>query len=81
MFAIFGPIIDSKSKQPLFKHTAWKKANNLLREILEGNAADAPNYVPYHQRLDVYGNPKLDENGIALLDCSRGTSDTDRMCP
>ena len=77
VFEIFGPIIDSKSKQPLFNATAWKKANNVLLEILAGNAADAPGYLPYHQRLDQHGQPKVDEDGLALLDCSRGTSDTE----
>ena len=32
----FGSRVDAKSKKPLFNAQAWKKANNVLKEILEG---------------------------------------------
>ena len=77
VFELFGPIVDSKTKQPLFNEAAWKRALNVLLEILDGNAADAPDYSPYHQRLNARGEPATDEDGLVLLDCSRGTSDTE----
>ena len=77
VFELFGSVVDSKTKQPLFNEAAWRRANNVLLEILQGNAADAPGYVPYHQRLDAKGQPAVDQYGLALLDCSRGTSDTE----
>lgn len=77
VFELFGSIEDSKTKQPLFNDAAWRRANNVLLEILEGHAADAPGYVPYHQRLDSKGQPAVDQYSLALLDCSRGTSDTE----
>ena len=73
IYEIFGPLIDSKTKAPLLNDAAWKKANNVLQEILDGNAADAPGYVPYHQRLTTDGQPKVDEDGLALLDCRQAS--------
>ena len=77
VFEIFGPLVDSKTKAPLFNDAAWKRASRVLDEILAGNAADAPGYVPYHQRLGANGQPMVDADGLAILDCSRGTSDTE----
>jgi hypothetical protein len=35
VFAIFGNKVDSKTKKPLlFNVQAWKKANNIMKEIL-----------------------------------------------
>ena len=77
VFETFGPMVDSKTGIPLFNDRAWAKADNVLNEILMGYCADPPGYFPYHQRLNVRGEPKYDQDGIALLDCSRGTNDTE----
>ena len=42
MFETFGNEVDSKSKKPLFNNAAWKKASNVLKEILAGYASDPP---------------------------------------
>ena len=48
----------------------------MLKEILAGHAADGP-FSFYTQRLDVRGKPAVDADGLALLDCNRGTNDTE----
>mmetsp|Transcript_20033 Transcript_20033/g.28562 ORF Transcript_20033/g.28562 Transcript_20033/m.28562 type:complete len:117 (+) Transcript_20033:286-636(+) len=40
VFTLFGNLIDSKTKKPLFNAAAWKKANQVLKEILEGFYSD-----------------------------------------
>ena len=77
VFEKMGNMTDSSTGKPLFNATAWKKANNVLKEILEGNAADLPGVEYYTQRLDSKGQPKVDRHGRALLDCERGTNRTE----
>mmetsp|Transcript_4764 Transcript_4764/g.7366 ORF Transcript_4764/g.7366 Transcript_4764/m.7366 type:complete len:117 (-) Transcript_4764:313-663(-) len=40
VFTLFGNLIDSKTKKPLFNAAAWKKANQVLKEILDGLYSD-----------------------------------------
>ena len=68
-----GVMIDDSTGKTLFNATAWKKANNVLKEILDGNA-DIPSFEYYTQRLDSKGEPLVDRHGRALLDCDRGTN-------
>ena len=56
---------------------AWQKANNVLSEILAGYAADPPGVDFYSYHLDAKGEPQLDEHANPILDCSRGTNDTE----
>ncbi|KAG7358280.1 hypothetical protein IV203_014867 [Nitzschia inconspicua] len=70
----FGKRVDSKTKQPLFNKEAWKKAKNLLDEILEGFYSDPPGFDFYTFELDKNGQVKKDSYGIALLLSCRGTS-------
>jgi hypothetical protein len=79
VFAIFGNKVDSKTKTPLFNVRAWKKANNVLKEILLGYYSDPPGYSFYTNRLDKKGEPMVDKFGIALLDCNRGTNDVEAI--
>jgi len=37
---MYGPMLDAKTKGPLFNKAAWKRANNVLKEIITGNASD-----------------------------------------
>ena len=71
------PQLDSKTGNPLFNKRAWAKANNVLIDILEGNAADPPGVNFYFQSLDAKGEPAFDEHGFALLVCNRGTNDVE----
>jgi hypothetical protein len=77
VYATYGGKVDSKTNKPLFNKAAWKKANNVLHEILKGYAADPPGLSFYSQQLDNKGQPKFDEHGIALLNCNRGTPDVE----
>ncbi|KAG7362391.1 3'-5' exonuclease [Nitzschia inconspicua] len=70
----FGKRVDSKTKQPLFNKEAWKKAKNLLDEILEGFYSDPPGFDFYTFELDKNGQVKKDSHGIVLLLSCRGTS-------
>ena len=75
VFVLFGAKVDSKSKMPLFNLRAWKKANNVLNEILKGFYSDPPGISFYTNRLDRRGEPMVDQYGISLLNCNRGTND------
>jgi len=77
VYALYGPQVDSETKLPLFNEAAWKKANNVLAEILAGYAADPPGKQFYYQSLNSKGEPAFDEHGIPLLDCNRGTNDVE----
>jgi hypothetical protein len=54
---MFGPMTDAKTKAPLFNNAAWKKANNVLKEILASNATDPLGMVFYLQQLTAKGEP------------------------
>ena len=77
VFVVFGSKIDSKTGKPLFHERAWKKANNVLKEILQGYYSDPPGFSFYTNQLNKNGEPMLDKSGIALWDCNRGTNDVE----
>lgn len=79
VFVLFGGKLDSKSKMPLFNTRAWKKANNVLKEVLKGFYSDPPGISFYTNRLDRRGEPMVDQYGISLLDCNRGTNDVEAI--
>jgi hypothetical protein len=79
VFAVFGNKVDSKTGKPLFNARAWKKANNVLKEILLGYYSDPPGFSFYTNRLDKKGEPMVDKFGIAILDCNRGTNDVEAI--
>ncbi len=49
----------------------------MLKEILAGHASDPPGISFYSHRLTRRGDLAYDSHGIALLDCSRGSNDTE----
>ncbi len=77
VYAVYGQMLDSKTGTPLFNKANWKKAKNVLSEILEGHASDPPGISFYQQRITARGELAFDSNGIALLDCNRGSNDTE----
>ena len=77
VFETFGSMVDSSSGMPLFNKAAWQKADNVHVEILAGFAADPPGVPFYFYHMDAKGEPKLDALGNPLLDCSRGSNDTE----
>ena len=72
---MYGPITDAKTKAPLFNNAAWKKVNNVLKEILA--AMHLTHMVFYSQQLTAKGEPAYDSRDHAILDCSRGFNDTE----
>jgi hypothetical protein len=77
VYEMYGPITDAKTKVPLFNKAAWKKANNVLKEILAGNASDPCGMVFYLQQLTAKGEPTYDSHDHEIPDCSRGSNDTE----
>ena len=74
VFALFGNMVDSKTKKPLFNKRAFASANNLLEEIRRGYYSDPPGVQWYTKRLKKDGTVAVNKYGMALLDCSRGTN-------
>ena len=77
VYEVYGNMLDGKTKKPLFNDAAWKKANGVLKDILAGFISDPPGFSFYQQQLNRQGEPAFDSLGIALLDCNRGTNDTE----
>jgi len=77
VYEMYGPILDAKTKMPLFNKAVWKKANNVLKEILAGNASNPCGMAFYLQQLTAKGEPAYDSREHALLDCSHGSNDTE----
>jgi hypothetical protein len=77
VFELYGPKVDSKTNVPLFNKTAWGRANNVLKEVLDGNASDPPGFSFYTFQLNAKGEFAIDALGIELITCNRGTNDTE----
>lgn len=77
VYALFGKMIDSKTNKPLFNAQAWKKANNVLREILCGFYSDPPGFNMYTMRLRSDGMVMKNKYGMNIIECSRGTNRTE----
>ncbi|KAL7477310.1 hypothetical protein ACHAW6_003119 [Cyclotella cf. meneghiniana] len=70
-------MIDSKTKQPLFNKNAWKKANNILCDVLTGFYSDPPGLEFYTKRLGRNGQLMRSKYGLDLIECLRGTDCTE----
>ena len=77
VFATYGNKKDSVSGAPLFNNRAWKKANNLLKEILLGYASDPPGVSMYMFKIDKDGEIQQNKYGLPLYYCLRGTGLTE----
>lgn len=51
VYVMYGKMNDSKTQKPLFNSNAWKKANNVLKDILQGYYSDPPHLKFYSKRL------------------------------
>jgi len=74
VYETYGPMEDPKTKAPLFNEAAWKKARNVLIEVLDGNISDPPGVSFYTHLLDKHGRPRVDRLGLHLYKCFRGTN-------
>ena len=61
VYVMYGKMIDSKTQQPLFNSNAWKKANNVLKDILQGYYSDPPHLELYSKRLGKNGEVKMNK--------------------
>jgi hypothetical protein len=74
VYALYGPMIDSKTQQPLFNFRTWKKANNVLKEILDGYYSDPPDLELYTKKLGKNGEILINKFGLEVIECCRGTN-------
>ena len=77
VYALYGNMVDSKTQSPLFNAAAWKKADNVLQEILGGFYSDPPGFELYTKRLREDGTVMTNLYDMELLDCWRGTNRTE----
>ena len=78
VFALYGPMKDSKTNKPLFNDEAWKKANGVLKEILLGYYSDPPGMAMYTKKLNKKnGSVMKNKYGMDLIECMRGTNRTE----
>ena len=76
-YALYGNKVDSKTGKPLFNARAWKKANNVLKEIMLGYYSDPPGIEMYKKILRQDGSVKKNQYGIEMIECMRGTNRTE----
>lgn len=74
VFMIFGDLEDPKTKKPLFNERAWKEANNILQEVLEGLVSDPPDVSFYVTRLNSDGSEMVNKYGFTMLESNRTES-------
>ena len=63
----YGPLLDPKTKQPLFNNRAWEIATNVLENIRRGLYSDPPSVPFYYPR-------RVDPNSLMQYCCVRGTN-------
>ena len=77
VYVMYGNMTDSKTKKALFNAEAWKKADNVLKEILQGFYSDPPGFEMYTKRLNKKGSVMLNKYKMEMIDCCRGTNRTE----
>lgn len=77
VFVLFGNKVDSKTKQPLFNDTAWKKAKSVLNDAHDGLFSDPPDIEFYSLKVESNGEVMKNKYGLELLECKRGTNRTE----
>ena len=69
VYTVYGPLLDSATKKPLFNTHAWKDASNVLKAIKAGLLSDPPGIALYYQ-IGVDKN----HGNLPLYWCARGTN-------
>ena len=77
VYMMFGSMKDSKTQAPLFNDRSWKKADNVLKEILEGYYSDLPGFAMYNKRLRSDGTVMKNVFGMEMIESMRGTNQTE----
>lgn len=72
VFRTYGPLIDPKTKKPLFTTDNWKTAKHVLDLIQNGYLSDPPG-------IPLYTIVGLDKKagGLTIYRCARGTNATE----
>ena len=79
VFAFYGTKVCPHTSKPLFNDLAWAKVNNLLKEVLDGYYSDIPGIAYYRYRINEKGEQMFNSLGFAMIECWRGTSDTEAV--
>ena len=66
VLVFYGDKINTDNEKSLFNKRSWRKANNLLHEILDRNASGPPNVEMYVHRLNMKGEKQRDKYGFYL---------------
>jgi hypothetical protein len=69
VYLTYGPLLDCKTKQPLFNSRAWKDAGNVLKAIQAGLLSDPPG-VPLYFQMGV----DKKRGNLPIYRCARGTN-------
>jgi len=69
VYTTFGPLLDAKTRKPLFNSRAWKDAGNVLKAIRAGLLSDPPGIPLYFQM----GVDKKHGN-LPIYRCTRETN-------
>ncbi|EKM73567.1 hypothetical protein AGABI1DRAFT_134505 [Agaricus bisporus var. burnettii JB137-S8] len=72
VFKTYGPLIDPKTKKPLFSTNNWQTANNVLNLIKNGYLSDPPG-IPLYTIIGIDSR----NGGLPLYRCARGTNTTE----
>ena len=75
VFLQFGSKEDDR--KPLFNERGWKKADNVLKEILQGYASDPPGVEMYVRKVNTKGEEMTNYLGLPIYWCLRGTGLTE----
>lgn len=70
VYTLYGHMKDSKTKAPLFNENAWKKANNILKEILNEFYSDPLGVQWYTKRLKKNGSVTKIKYGMETINCA-----------
>ena len=76
VYALYGDMIDSNTGTTLFNDEAWKKADNVPKEILCRFYSDLPGFDMYNKKLRD-GTVKKNRYGMDVIECCRGTDRTE----
>jgi hypothetical protein len=74
VFALYGPMIDSGTGEPLFAKKCWKKADGVLKEILLGLYSDPPGTSMYTKKLKNNSMVIKNKYGMDIIECHCGTN-------
>lgn len=77
VYELFGHRLDSKTGCPLFNDRNYRKAKEVLDDILSGYASDPPGFVAYTEQYDSSGRLICNRLGFPILNCHRGTKSTE----